>query len=168
MNESFDYFTVALIWSLLGFALGFGFAQYLNFVRFMKMADENDGTAETSQSRLRRIRRRMGQAPYFGWVLIVLALCTVLQVAYYTTEQREAVECLSEYNRAFAAATTVRLDINERDRASNVKLIQSTINSTSRETSQSALREYLETQKMLDEARDNNETPKFPESSDCH
>ena len=51
-----------------------------------------------------------------GGVLIILALVTVLQGAYFTYQQRSATQCLSEYNETLAAVQQRRADWAEEDR----------------------------------------------------
>lgn len=98
-----------------------------------------------------------------GWVLIILALVSAFQLAYFSWDNRQRSNCQVKYNSAMAEALQRRSQYADQDRESLVEFVRKVSQANTREKSRDALRNYLTTQERIDRERQANPLPHLPE-----
>lgn len=106
---------------------------------------------------------RAGVSPrYIGWIVMILALLSVFQLAYFSWDNRSRTQCQTRYNVALADALRIRAQYAEQDRRNNVEFVRARGEAKTPEAARKALSEYLATQESIERARQENPIPELP------
>lgn len=97
-----------------------------------------------------------------GVVLIILALVSAFQLAYFSWQNRQNTNCQTRYNIALANNLQVRSEYTDRDRASLVTFIRRISEAKTREESRASLNDYLAEQNAIETERAKHPIPKLP------
>lgn len=141
-----DYIFSALVWSVFGYALGL--------------------LSGSIYCRVKRIERVLGTEPKktkkvvdhhrrnvtLGTVLMLLALVTSVQLAWYSYDNNQRSQCQAEYNSAFARVLAERAEIADEDREALRGLVIEILNPDPPSD--------VDLQGFLDELRDNEKQRK--------
>lgn len=98
-----------------------------------------------------------------GVVLIILALASAFQLAYFSWDNRQRSNCQTQYNTTMAATLQERSRYSDQDRESLVTFVRRISEAKTRQESREALSDYLATQERIDRDRKSNPLPKLPE-----
>lgn len=149
------YVAQSAAWSVLGFLFGFGVSQWLTY-----KAEQEAGRAD---ARAREQRRRIA----VGWMLLVLALATVLQGLYFQRKQQQTTQCQARYNAEVSRVIQVRSEIADSDQANLLNLIRViSVAGTPLET-RNAVLSFLNKQEALNVERRRNPIPTL-RPGECH
>lgn len=117
----------------------------------------------------RRARASNWLSDRLGLAVMVLALLTVVQLAWFSYDNRQQVnhdrkvtECQSKYNGAVSHSIQQRSQYSDEDRESLVTFIREISSAKTREQSRDALNEYLQRQDEITDARKRHPIPKLP------
>lgn len=102
------------------------------------------------------------RANWIRWAVLILALASAAQLAWFSHRNGEITSCQVEYNRALAKALDERSEIATDDRESMTLLVRTVFTSRTRTDSVGALQTYLATQDELEKQRTKNPLPKLP------
>lgn len=97
-------------------------------------------------------------------VVLVLALVTVFQSAYFSWEQRRGTECLAQYNEDFAIAAQQRTAWADEDRAALKEFMKTYRRSGPEEEKDAAWEALVSTYDQNDK---NREATPYPDENSC-
>lgn len=90
-----------------------------------------------------------------GWVaVVVIALITVAQTAWFSYEQRQEAACQTQINRQFLDVIKERSETNESDRENVAKMVEDIVKAKSGKETRKALDRYLTTKQQIDAKRE--------------
>lgn len=112
MNDFLNTFLGGLAYSLLGFVVGWLVGHEAQTIEEIRDAVVSEEEADAMDRNVRE-RTRLGKVGIF---LIVMAIFTVIQSAYFSFEQNKATKCLAEYNNDLASVQQVRAKWADEDR----------------------------------------------------
>jgi hypothetical protein len=153
----------SVCWSLIGFLIGWLFGREMLFITQIREAvvpeEERDLTehkvADTPEKRSRLL----------GFIVVILAVFTVLQGSYFTYENKKQAQCQAQYNSDFAAVVRKRAQWADEDKQAELKLFRDLLGAKPG-TGAKILQDYLETTSRTDKLRQENPLPKL-EDRDC-
>lgn len=88
-------------------------------------------------------------------VLVIVAILTILQGAYFSYRSREEARCQTRINEKFLAVLKDRSDTNEADRKNISTMVEKVVNAKTREDTRQALDRYLAEKQRIDAQRKN-------------
>lgn len=162
----YGYLVGSVIWSLFGFAAGYMFAELTRKIDTIKetVVDEVktvEYTGPDRRARGRRFRRvdTFVTGRWFGIIIIMLSLLTVVQTAVITDRQRQLNRCLADYNAAVVRTQQARAEIADKDRRALVVMVTSVLGGKTSAQVTKALDTYVETIAKNDAERTANPLP---------
>lgn len=145
----------SICWSLIGFLIGWLVGREMLFISQIREAvvseDERQRTdhniADTPEKRSRLL----------GFVVVTLAVFSVLQGSYYAYETKKSAQCQAQYNDDFAKVLQQRAVWADEDRRELTRTVESIL--TGPNASRKALQDYLDTVAKNDKLRAENPLP---------
>lgn len=116
MSDFFQALFGSAAYSVFGFLCGWLLGQEAKILREIREHVVETGSTEGRESVTSSPSHRSPWYTRLGTFLLLLAAFTVLQSAYFTYQQREATECLSDYNETIASVQQLRADWVDQDR----------------------------------------------------
>jgi hypothetical protein len=123
-------------------------------------SDGSDGAV--TDRRLHRLGGSLRFDRVVGWVIIVMAVISVITVSYAVSRQQQAVTCQADYNAAFVAALNERSDAAAADRQAQRELLTGMVIARDPATSRTLIDAYLRKLDDADDQRDENPLPQRP------
>lgn len=173
-----DEFIASAAWSLLGFVIGWLVGREARTIETIKEAVVDERPEEKTVSGGARMPEvvvvRQEQSPHFpeptsdgsrtlGWIVIVLALFTILQAAYFTFENQQNVECQAKYNAAVAEVQNRRGEWIDEDRAVLIDFFKTVYNKPADDEEElQAFRNLIRTYDRNSALRAENPLPSLP------
>lgn len=99
---------------------------------------------------------------WLSWAVLILALASAIQLAWFSRENVKITSCQTRYNQALAQALRERSQIATDDRTNMTRLVRTITTGKTREERTGALRTYLSTQERLDADRNSQPLPNLP------
>ena len=143
-----DYLASELVWSLVGFLLGYG-AGWLTADLVKK------GRTMTTPERLRR-RQRIESA-----MIAVLAVCLVAATLYFTARSDRQQACMRAFIDSSSDTSEVRAKLNERESEATRRVIQTALSVQTAEELVQVRSEYNREIARIAKARKANPVERF-------
>lgn len=157
-----DFITVLLgntAYSIFGFMCGWLVGHEAKVLREIRGAVVPNVDAPSEATPSHRTRPPWYQS--IGMLVLLLATFTVIQGAYFTYQQRQATECLSEYNRDFAEVQQLRTDWAQEDRDALVSFFKTFESATDSEVRRQAFLNLISTYQRNGVKRAENPPPEL-------
>ena len=151
----------SLSWSLIGFLVGWLFGREMLFISQIREAVvPEEERAVTDHSKMSGARSKV-----LGYVVIVLAVFSVLQGSYYAYQTSQTSSCQAQFNADFAVVVAKRAQWANEDKAAETKLWKDFLSAKPGEPRE-ILAAYLQATARTDALRAENPLPKL-EDRDC-
>lgn len=154
-----EEFLPSFCWSLIGFLLGWLSCREMLFISQIREAvvpkEERERTDQKTQANSRLL----------GWVVVLLAVVSVLQGSYYTWQNQKVAQCQASYNADFAKVLRLRAQWADEDKKAESKLFSDFLGAKPG-TGRNILQEYLDVTNRTDKLRQETPLPKL-EDRDC-
>lgn len=165
MSSPVTYVVDSLIWSAVGFVIGWVSAHLKADVSDIRGAIVTDEQA--AQQPQRRQRRRMHEHPdavrWLGVFVAVLAVATAIAGVYLDRKQTHVVDCQTRFNSAFAQSITTRAALADHDReALNTFMLTAFRHRNDRAQTLAAFKAYIDEIEQSSSARAHTPLPELP------
>jgi uncharacterized protein HemX len=155
MGETLAYIVNSAAWSAAGFLIGTLFTRGAKEVHEIREAVVED---DSKQHRHAPPTNRL-----IGIVVVILAVITVANSAYFTWQQQQVSDCQADVNSQFIEALKSRSSTADDDRTALKELATTIVNHP--EQAGEALQDYVSTLKASDKERKRNPLPPLPEET---
>lgn len=99
---------------------------------------------------------------WVSWAVLILALASAAQLAYFSNRNGQITACQVRYNVALARTIDERSEIASNDRVALNEMIRLIVTGRTPEERSRAVRMYLAQQDLSDKLRAQNPYPKLP------
>lgn len=149
------YAISSILWALCGLVVGF-------FLGRSGQAVNRTRGAELSETTAHRFRDSVAFDRLVGWVVIVMAVISVITVSYTVSRTQQVVTCQADYNAAFVLAFDERSQAAAADRQAQRELLTGMVTTRDPATSRTLIDTYLRKLDEADNQRDDNPLPQRP------
>jgi len=161
VTELFNDLLPSFSWSLVGFVLGWLVGREMLFISQIREAVVPEEEIERTEPTLPSPRGNR----LLGIVVIVLAIFTVAQGAYFSWENNQKADCQAQFNADFASVLAKRAQWANEDKAAEIKLWRDFLAAKPGQA-RSILQDYLVATARTDKLRAENPLPKL-EDRNC-
>lgn len=146
-----------IAYSLLGFVLGWLVGREARKIEEVHRVVVEEGE-EMSESVAEVEKTPQSK---FGVFLVVLAIFTVIQTAYFSYEQNRVTECLSNYNHSLAEVQNLRAQWLDQDRQAFIEFFDTYQGNPTEEERRAAFFNLIETYEKNTERRKSTPLPRL-------
>lgn len=151
----------SISWSLIGFVAGWLVGREMLFISQIREVVVPKAERERTDHQLPKVPGNR----LLGWIVIILAVFTVAQGAYYAYDRNEITQCQARYNADFANVVAKRAQWADEDKQAELKLFRDLL-SAKPGTGGKILQQYLDATTRTDKLRQENPLPKL-EDRNC-
>lgn len=162
------YAVSSMLWALGGLVVGFllgrgGQSTPVTRTEIAEVADLPPGTEAVTISTTKQwFRNSLTFDRLIAWVIIVLAVGSVVTMSYTMNRQQQTLTCQAGYNEAFVAALEERSTAAAADRQAQRVFLTGIATARTPEQSRAQMENYLRALDQADERRDDNPLPQRP------
>lgn len=127
----------------------------------MSSEQPGDGTVVV-EATVHRFRESLTFDRIVGWLVILLAVLSVLTVSYTVSRQQQVVTCQADYNVAFVAALKERSEAAVTDRQAQRALFSGVVQAKDPVSVRKLIDDYLAALDAADDRRDEHPLPERP------
>lgn len=161
------YTISSILWALGGLVVGFYLGRSgqssttVNRTGGIAVATDQSETV-TVEATVQRFRDTLTFDRIVGWVIVVLAVVSVITVSYSVNRQQQSIECQANYNARFVVALNERSDAASADRQAQKDLLTGMFTARDETTRRALVEAYLQKLNDADNKRDDNPLPQRP------
>jgi hypothetical protein len=148
---------LGISWSLIGFVGGWLVGREMLYISQIREAVVPKAERERTNHTVTSGQR----SRLLGFIVVLLALFSVLQGALFTWDVQKKSECQAQFNSDFAQVATRRALWADEDKAALVKMLTDALNGATPEIRRKAVQDYLDTIEKTDRLRAENPIPKL-------
>lgn len=164
------YAISSILWAVGGLVVGFFLGRsgqvfpVVSPARGTEVAAKRftDTDGEVTDTTLQRLGGSLRFDRVVGWVIIVMAIISVITVSYTVSRQQQTLTCQADYNAAFVAALDERSEAAAADRQAQRELLTGMVAARDPATSRTLIDSYLRKLDAADNQRDRNPLPQRP------
>lgn len=153
------YAISSILWALCGLVVGFFLGRS---GQTTPTSNPPRGAELSTDSNTRGFLGSLRFDRIVGWVIIVMAVVSVITVSYTVSRQQDVVTCQADYNMAFVAALKERNEAAATDRQAQRELLTGMVTARDAATSRLLIDTYLRALDQADNRRDESPLPERP------
>jgi hypothetical protein len=153
----------SVCWSLIGFLIGWLVGREMLFISQIREAVVPEEERERTDQMVADTPERRSRL--LGFVVVILAVFTVLQGSYFTYESNKKAQCQAQFNEDFRVVLQKRAQWADEDKQALTKLLSDLL-VAKQNTGRTVLEDYLAATARNDKLRKENPLPKL-EDRDC-